>query len=194
MAPRRKAASINAPATITEATAAIARYLTLAAKVEEAKADADASLRAIEAARDDLVAPVEAELRDLFMQIRTWWTVARDDLTQGKRKSIELAGAILGDRTTPPSLKLPKGVKAEDAVRLLRGIADAFPAAQDLLRQKVDIEKPAVLRLIAQVTNPSPIRQRILELGFAAAQKEEFFIDRAAPVEPDPVIETEAAA
>ena len=197
MAPRRKASRIDAPSTIGEATTAIARYLELNAQVEQTRAKADAAIRAIEEARDLAVEPVEAEIRGLFAQLRTWWAVARGELTQGKRRSYELAGAIIGDRVTPPSLKLPKGWKADEAVDFIDGLISTWPLAADLLRVRRDLEKPALIKLLGSATSPSPMRARIVEEGFQAVQRDEFFIDRAAREAADPVIEepaTEAGA
>lgn len=191
MAPRRKAARIDAPSTITEATSAIARYLELNAQVAQTKAEADAAIRAIEEARDLAVEPVEAEIRSLFAQLRTWWAVARDELTGGKRRSIELAGAMIGDRITPPALKLPKGWKVDDAVEFLTSIAELWPTVTEFLRVRTDIEKPALIRLLSASTSVSPVRDRIVEEGFSTVQRDEFFIDRAAREPADPVIETE---
>jgi len=189
MAPRRKATRIEAPATLEEAISLIGTYLYLNATIDDVKAAKDEALRAIELASAERVAPAEAQMKDIFLQLRTWWAVARDDLTEGKRKSIELAGAIIGDRTSPPALKLPKGWKAEDAVAFMASIAETWPSAADLLRVKSDLEKPAIIKLLGSATAVGPLRDRIVEEGFTTAQKEEFFIARAVEKDPDPVVE-----
>jgi len=189
MAPRRKAARIEAPATIEQATLLVAEYLELGAQVDQTKPDADSSIRAIEAQRDLVVAPAEERMKTIFMQLRTWWTVARDDLTGGKRKSFELAGAILGDRIGNPTLKLPKAFKVEDAVAFLKSIAATWPNAKEFIRTKEEVDKPPLLKALGNVTDPAPMIERIREEGFRVEQKEEFFIDRAAPAETDPVVE-----
>lgn len=189
MAPRRKAARIEAPTTIEQATRLVAEYLELGAQVDQTKLDADSSIRAIEEQRDLVVAPAEERMKTIFMQLRTWWTVARDDLTGGKRKSFELAGAILGDRIGNPTLKLPKAFKVEDAVAFLKSIADIWPNARDFIRTKEEVDKPPLLKALGKVTDPGPMIERIREAGFRVEQKEEFFIDRAAPAETDPIVE-----
>lgn len=188
---RRKAAHIEAPATIVEATRLIAEYLELEAQIGRTMSGADDAIRQIEAIRDEQVKPVEAMMYDKFIQLRTWWAVARPDLTDGKRKSIELAGALIGDRTSPPALKLPKGMKVDQAVEFIAEIMATFPDAEQLLRTKVELEKPALLKLLGNATDPAPLRERIVEGGFRAEQKEEFFIARAADKPKDPVIEDE---
>ena len=193
MAPRRKAASIEAPQTIQEATRLIAQYLELGANVDETRAAADASIREIEAVRDETIAPTEARMKDIFMQLRTWWTVARNDLTEGKRKSIQLAGALIGDRITPPALKLPKGAKVQDLIdKVLAEFAGDFLITKHAL-DKAEIVK--TLRMTLDATDPADMlardeQRRLSEkIGFSWGQKEEFFIDRAAKAEPDPVME-----
>lgn len=189
MAPRRKAPRIDAPTTIEQATAMIAKYLDMSAMVEQTRAEADAAIRAIEEARDLAIAPTELAIRDMFAQLRTWWAVARDDMTLGNRRSIDLAGATIGERITPPALKLPKGWRVEDAVNFLDSLKTMWPIAGDFLRVRTDIEKPALIKLLSNSTSPSPMRDRILEEGFTTQQRDEFFIARAAREPADPVVE-----
>lgn len=192
--PRRKAAKIDAPSTLEEAIALIADYLDASAVVEQIRADADASIRAIEELRDARIAPAEQQLKIMFVELRTWWAVARDALTDGKRKSVELAGAIIGDRTTTPALKLPKGWKVEHVVAFIHSLAETWAAAEDLLREKLEIDKPAMIKLLGNATAVGPMVERIKEEGFAVAQRDEFFITRAADKPADPAIVEEAAA
>lgn len=183
---RRKSSTQSAPSTLSDAIDTIERYLGLIAAAENAKADADAAIMAIQAARDELVAPLKADADDLFLQLRAWWAVAGPEMTKGKAKSIELAGAMIGERTTSPSLKIPRGMKAEDAAQFIKGLVENFPSMEGLLRVKTEIEKPAVIKLLRSNTATGPVVDRIREQGFVVSQREEFFIDRAAPKAPDP--------
>lgn len=185
--PRRKAPAIAAPATISEASLQLGQYQAIAAQVEEARATADASIAAIEAERDAFVAPREQQLKEMFLQLRTWWAVAAPELTEGKRRSIELAGCIIGERTTPPALKLPKGMKAEIAVGFIQSIAETWSSAKEFLRTKTEIDKPSLIKLLGNSTAVGPMIERIREEGFRVEQKNEFFIDRAARKDADPV-------
>lgn len=166
---RRKAAKQAAPQTIGEATALLGRYADLVTQAESLRADADRALAAIEATRDAALAPIEQEAKSLFLQLRAWWGVAAPELTDGKRKSVELAGCLIGERTTPPSLKLPAGAEEAAAILIAAGWAE-------LCRIRAGVDKPAVLKALAHDAMAAPIAA----LGFAAVQKEEFFIDRAA--------------
>lgn len=189
---RRKSAPQTAPSTVDEAIDTIGRYLGKIAVIDEAKADADAAIAAIQAERDQLVAPLNVEIEDLFLQLRAWWAVAAPAMTKGKRKSIELAGALIGERTTPPSLKLPKGKKVDEMV------SDLLAAlAGDFLVTRHSLDKPAIIKALRAQIDPEDDElaierrdQQILrdKLKLTVSQRDEFFIDRAAPKDPDPEI------
>lgn len=166
--PRRKAIRQEAPQTIEEATALLGRYAGFLTEAEQLRADADAAIARIEAARDAALAPVEEEAKGLFLQLRAWWGVAGGTLTEGKRKSVELAGCLLGERTTPPSLKMPGAGDAAATVLLNAGWAE-------LCRHKVTVDKPAVLKMLGH----DAAGPQLAALGFSSVQKEEFFVDRA---------------
>lgn len=219
---RRKAPRQQAPQTIEEAAGLLGKYAGMLTEVEQLRADADAAIAEIQAARDAALAPIEEEAKAIFLQLRAWWGVAGDTLTEGKRKSHELAGCILGERTTPPSLKMPGKVE-ECAVKLLSaGLAE-------FCRIKAEVDKPAVLKALGSwpelerllrdagaddyeqlkhIANTAPADEgnalddlvarvgpvvRLQDLGFRATQKDEFFIDRAAP-KPAAVEEVREAA
>ena len=200
-ATRRKAVAQQAPQTIEEAADLAGRYAGMLTEVERLRAEADASIAQIEAARDGFIAPIEEEAKGLFLQLRAWWSVAGATLTEGKRKSYELAGCVLGVRTTPPSLKMPG--KDEVAAGLLVG-----EGLNGFVTVKLSVDKRAVLR---ELTALPQMREQLddkiqgfdegmalltrieeaekaIRLGFAPKQKEEFFIDRAAPKPANPEI------
>lgn len=197
---RRKAPPQSAPSTLPEAIAIIERYLGIDAEIAALAADADTAIATIQSARDTLIAPLKAETDDLFLQLRAWWAVAAPDMTKGARKSIELAGALIGERTTPPALKLPKGMTTNDAIKgLLEWLGGDFVVTSNRL------DKPAILRALrAEEGVEDPDDDAVLiwhrkvlveKLGLIADQREEFFIDRAAPKEPTPdVVDVPAPA
>jgi phage host-nuclease inhibitor protein Gam len=187
---RRKAPRQLAPQTIEEATTLLGRYSEILTSVETLRADADAAIAQIEAVRDTLVAPIEEEAKSIFLQLRAWWGVAGGELTEGKRKSHELAGCVLGERTTPPSLAIGKMKTAEAVAALYRRAVELRDEAEQraeaaaeadrirkLVRTKMELDKPAILRELAS----NDLGPTIVALGFSSRQKEEFFIDRAAP-------------
>jgi phage host-nuclease inhibitor protein Gam len=133
---RRKAPRQQAPQTIEEATALLGRYAGFLTEAERLRAEADQAKAAIDAARDMALAPIEQEAKGIFLQLRAWWGVAGTELTEGKRKSYEIAGCILGERTTPPSLAMP--AKDEEAATILINAE-----LSDLCRFKITVDKPA---------------------------------------------------
>lgn len=96
-ATRRKAVRQQAPQTLPEALLLIEEYADILTGIEELDADAVASIAAIKAERDKMTAPLEQRLKDIFLRLRAWWAVAAPDLTDGKRKSVDLAGCQLGE-------------------------------------------------------------------------------------------------
>lgn len=182
---RRKAPQQRAPQTIEEATDRLAEYADLILGIEELRQDADGEIAKMEAARDALVAPMEEKAKALFLELRAFWSVAGDGLTEGKRKSIELAGCQIGVRTTTPSLNTGK-MKVEDAVAMIDGLIVKADEADnvallarlfELIRVKRELDKPAILRALAA----DEIGPLLAEAGFSRKQKDEFFIDRAGP-------------
>ncbi|HYD12711.1 MAG TPA: host-nuclease inhibitor Gam family protein [Allosphingosinicella sp.] len=180
--PRRKAPRQLAPQTIEEATQLAAEYAEMQSYIEAARADTDAAIAQLQATRDALIAPVEQAAEDKFRQLRAWWGVAGGELTGGKRKSIELGGCILGERTTPPSLAIGKMKVADAVAAVLRLAASRLDSLRrnrltDLIRVKRELDKPAILKELA-TEDLGPL---LTKAGFSPKQKEEFFIDRAAP-------------
>ena len=191
-AARRKAPTQIAPQTIQEATATIDKYMAMQATVDQLKADADASIQQIEGARDAMVAPLEQAQKELFKQLRAWWAVAKDQLTEGKRKSIELAGAIIGERTNTPSLKLPKGVNQEDFIEKIRAALEE--KADSYIRTKLELDKQAIIKTLRKGED-DPMAERLATLGAAVSQADQFFIDRAGKREADPeLVDVEGGA
>ncbi len=169
-ASRRKAPKQEAPQTIEEAVAKIAEYRDTLDKVDEIKADASKSIATIEAVRDEFAAPLEQRLKDIFKELRAWWGVAAPSLTEGKRKSVLLAGCKIGERTSTPALK-HAGIKTETLIDEL-----ATLGLDELLRMSVKLDKQAC---IAAITDNTELGQVLLWLGASNQQAEEFFIDRA---------------
>jgi phage host-nuclease inhibitor protein Gam len=182
---RRKSPPVSAPSNMAEATAILCRYSMILTAVEETRAVADVSIAAIEAERDAHNKPLEEEAKDLFVQLRSWWAVAGDAVTEGKRKSTEIAGCLLGVRTTTPMLKLPKGLNVDALIdRLLASWAGR-------LIIKRALNKPVILADLRNLDSVDPDLRAIYSLwGLEASQREEFFIDRAlrAPAPADPEI------
>ena len=171
-AARRKAPALEAPSTIEEATAIAAAQAADMTAVEQMYADADASIAQIEAARDEFCKPREEAMKDRFRQLSRWWAVAGDAITEGKRKSAEIAGLEMGLRTSTPALKLPKGANADDLARQLHR------RNPTLVKVTFKIDKPVC---IAALRGPTNMRayELLVDQGLSVDQREEFYITRA---------------
>jgi phage host-nuclease inhibitor protein Gam len=182
---RRKAPRQQAPTNIEEATGLLGKYAGIVTEAEQLRADADAAIAAIEAARDQALAPIEEEAKAIFLQLRAWWAVAGDTLTEGKRKSVELAGCLVGERTTPKKVIIGK-MKVGEAIGNL-----VAAGLGQLVRWKGALDKPEILKALAD----DELQPKLAGLGFSAKQTDEFFIDRAAkaPADPEQVPLAEAA-
>lgn len=188
---RRKAPRQEAPQSIDDATALTARYIRLLDDIDRIKLEALADRDRIDALRDQAVKPLEEEAKGIFRQLRPWWASNKDDLTEGKRKSIELAGAQIGERTSTPALALPKGFNLGTFVSWLQTCG-----LNTLIREKPSVDKPACIRALRSLerTDAGPdasdadqlefslqqgLGKRLADKGASVTQKDEFFIDRA---------------
>lgn len=184
--PRRKAPKQAAPQTLDQAIALIGEYRDLNAAIEELHLDASTAIAKIEAARDGFAKPFEVRAVEIFRQLRAWWAVAAPEMTEGKRKSIALAGCTIGERTAPPALQLPKGRKAEEIVNVL---LDKLAGEYIVTRHKLD--KPAIIKALRiDVTAMDPVEDALFlhernvltdDAGLTVKQAEEFFVDWPKP-------------
>lgn len=179
MTKRRKAPAKTLPQTLKEALEKGERYLELSRQLEQMDADADTAITTIQTARDKLKLPVEQEVKQIFCDLRDWWAVASPELLDNGKKSREFGALIIGERRTPPALKHP-GAKAGDLADDLTDLE-----LEEFLRRAVNLEKAAILKALKE---DEQLATLLIWLGFKAEQKEEFFIDRAAPAEADPEI------
>lgn len=183
--PRRTAPKIAAPQTLEAAIALIAEYRDLGDKVEELNLETSAAIARIEAERDTFTKPLEVRAALIFEQLRAWWAVAAPELTQNKRKSIALAGCNIGERTSPPALKLRKVKVADLIAKMLAKKMTGY------LRITHKLDKPNAIKAI-QSGNKDGLA--LGELGAVVVQGEEFFIDwpkpKPADLTPEPPLES----
>ena len=180
---RRKSAAQEAPQTLEQAVALLGQYRDLVDMVDDLADERDRAIARIKGEYDLIAAPIGVRAQDMFRQLRAWWAVAGEELTGGKRKSAPLAGVIIGERTTPPSLQLPKGKNVDDIVAvLLAHFGDTYVVTSHKL------DKPPIIRALREPVDgldAEEDRQFLAEIavlsglcGLSVSQKEEFFIDR----------------
>ena len=192
---RRKADKLPAAQSTEEAIELLARYAEVDAILERSKVSLEEQIATLRAQRDRFDEGYKLELKVLFNQLKPWWAVAGEQLTEGKRKSIELGGCQIGHRTSTPALKL-EGLTEAEAIEHLETLG--FEAWA--IRTKKELDKPALIAALRKlgatdpdgVPNADAIDAEVLAgLGLKVSQKEEFFIARIPPVEP--AVETVAA-
>lgn len=165
MTARRRAPALAAPSSIEEAKTMLARYALLSAQANGVKAQAD---RAVATAREmeaEQLAPLEAELRQIFAALKTWWAVAGAEIA-GKRRSAELAGVEIGIRRSPAALRLPKGFTMQALIHAMLG-----KGLIGWLRIKYELDRPGIVATITG--NPA---HDLAQMGFWTEAKDEFFI------------------
>jgi phage host-nuclease inhibitor protein Gam len=171
---RSRSAAQRAPKTDEQALAIAQRRAELDAQLDAREAERTATIAATNASVDAITVPIVAEIKDLDKQLKAWWPGAAGRLTGGKRKSIEFGGCIIGERTTPPKLTFSGG---NDAAMVEAIVATGSKRLRTLLlRVKSSPEKAMFLKLLSI---GDQLSARLRQLGFAAKQTEEFFVDRA---------------
>jgi phage host-nuclease inhibitor protein Gam len=168
---RRKSAAVNAPANIQEATDMLGQYALGITTAESIRAHYDATIAKLQAERDAAIAPLETHMKDMFISLRSWWAVTCLDITDGKRKTAEIAGCLIGLRTNNPALKLPPKMTEGDAIEWL-----SEHMACDFVNFTAKLNKAALIAAIRSDANAT--KAKLLAAGFDIRQPEQFFIDR----------------
>lgn len=161
--------AFRTPRSTEAATAYLVRYAELEDAIGAIEAKRNTAIAEANAAADIESEQLLAERDALQGKLEPWWAKAAASLTQGKRKSIELGGCIVGSRSSGGGLVV---VGDEDAiVKVLQGRV----WAGDLVVTKASIDKRAVLKVL-----DGPHKKALATMGFSrAASAEAFFIKRA---------------
>lgn len=163
---------MRAVRTLAAAQAALERYAALAAARAELEAERDKQVSALCADADRELTPLLNEAAEIEAALEPWWRAAAAELTQDKRKSIELGGCTIGTKQGPSALIVAGD--EQDVVDLLSALRWAKP----FLRSKVSLEKAAIMKAL-----DGPRGAAFAELGFARKDGEESFFVKAAKVE-----------
>ncbi|MGN6270875.1 MAG: host-nuclease inhibitor Gam family protein [Sphingomonas sp.] len=133
---------VNAPTSIEQATALADRFAQLSGELETIVANRDAAIAATHATADILVSPILAEQTAITDALRAWWPGVAEQLTGGKRQSVELGGCMIGMNAGRVSLAM-RGTE-EKLLAKLKGARWAKP----LIRVKESIDKVAVRKAL----------------------------------------------
>lgn len=184
---RRKAAAIDVPATAEEALAVIEHYVILERALLEERLYAEGELDRIKAERDARMTGIEAQRRELYSALKSWWEAGGARDVAGRKRSAEFGGAKIGVRLTPPAVKFSRGVKEGAIVDWLKSIRWS-EASRFLRRPPAKLDKAA---LIKSAHDDDHVRQIFEGKGVTVEQVDEFFIDAGLDEE---AVRTELAA
>lgn len=189
MANRRKTTPADAPATLDEAIKDIVRYVEIDTGLEKLAADAKEAIARVKATHDATAKPMAVEAARLVLRLRNWWAVAGPTITEGLRKSTELAGVKIGLRMTNPACKSKEKTEALAAASL------SAAGLHQFVRIEISPNKPAILDALSALydADATPearaVAEQLKTLGFKRHQREEFFIARPETL---PTVETVA--
>ena len=167
---RRKQAALDVPASTDEARELTQAYVETERRIALARLTAEQVIDQVKAERDALLAELTAPQAGRFAALKAWWEAGGKDIA-GKKRSAELAGASIGIRTTPPAVKLAKGVKADAILTWLRGIR--WRHASRFIRTKFELDKEAIIKAAGEID----VGVVFLKQGLTVVQTDEFFID-----------------
>lgn len=162
----------RAPKSIEAAQRLLERFAAIAADRAEIEAERDKQVGAVCAEADQLLTPLIKEAEDIEAVLAPWWAAASADLTQGKRKSIELGGCTIGTKQGPSALIIAGD--EQDVIDVLGTLRWAKP----FLRSKVSLERSAIMKAL-----DGPRGAAFAELGVARKDGEETFFVKPAKVE-----------
>ena len=146
-------------------------------------AQIETAIAAVEQIRNSLIAkanqaadkelePLLAEREQLREKLAPWWRSAADELTEGKRKSIELGGCIIGTATGKESLGMPaEQAEAKTALAKTRW-------GKLLLKVTTSFDKRAITKALG-----GSQAEKLKALGFAIVPGDEEFVLRRAEQE-----------
>lgn len=169
---RRKQAALAVPTTDEGAIALLATYSEVERAVRLSAEDADAAIAAAKRRHDGLVAECAPLQRERFAALKSWWEAGGGKRTAGRNRSAELAGAKIGTRLSPRSVRLPRGTKADAIVDWLRELR--WVSASRFFRVKFTLDKDAIL---AAWPDEPHTREVFQGKGVTVDQDDEFFID-----------------
>lgn len=111
--------TIRQPRSTEAATALCERFARLDGQIAEIEEERQANIAAVNADADRASTDLIAQRDAIAAKLEPWWAGAGEDLTKGKRKSIELGGCIVGTIDGRATLAVA-GKEDETALKLLK--------------------------------------------------------------------------
>ncbi len=133
---------IRAPRSLKQATELLEQFAGLQGDIDEIEANRAACIADVNARCDTAANELLKRREAIREKLQPWWAANAAELTQGKRKSIELGGCIIGTRSGKESLGVAGDEKAIAKTLLKRAWA------KGLVRVTVSLDKAAILKAI----------------------------------------------
>lgn len=183
----------RAPQTIEQAQALCARFVERSAQAALIIQARDEKIAAANQDADTELVPITAELKDIEKQLKPFFAAKFDELTGGKRKSIELGGCYLGYRLDKASVTFAHGKDDDMAVTLRAAEMTDYVRTKHspdkvAIMKALEAERDAIALQIAAITAgeapiyegdaPRPSLSPLHDMGFAIKQGESFFLER----------------
>lgn len=131
---------IRTPKTTKAAQQLLERYADVTGQIDLIEAARTEAIAGINGDRDAELSPLLTEQSAIAGKLEIWWRAAGHALTEGKRKSIELGGCVIGSRSGRVSLGI-----AGDEKEIVKAL-QRRQWGKDMLRTTVSIDKAAVLK------------------------------------------------
>lgn len=161
---------MRVPKSLPAATALVERFALIDAELSRIEAVRTAAIVAANQVADEAGASLLVEREDLVTALGKWWPGAAPNLTKGKRKSIELAGCVIGSKSGRAKLALD--CEEEPVIAAMAKLR----WAKSLLQIKLSLRRTAILAALS-----GPRAGELGKLGFRIDDGTEmFYIERAA--------------
>lgn len=157
--------AIRKPNSVKSAERLCELYAENASQIEVIDAVRASSIADANAVADRALVPLVKERDAIAAKLEPWWDEAKDELTAGKRKSVELGGCKIGTRTGKESLGIAG--KVDDIVKKLK----ARRWAHALLRTVTSLDKAAALKALEGKRGDD-----LTALGLSAVPGDESFV------------------
>ena len=162
------ATPVRTPRSIEAAAVLLDRFAGIEQSIAAIENMRSAKLAETNAKADAAIAPLLRERTELEAKLSSWWSTAGPGLTEGKRKSIELGGCMIGSRAGRAGLALECSEKT--AIARLTPLRWAKP----LLRTRTTLDRIAVVKALAGTRGAE-----LKALGFGLSEgAESVYIER----------------
>lgn len=155
---------VNAPA--EQLTLLLERFAELGVELDLADAARTDAIAAANVAADEIALPIIKEMDEIRAAVEPWWKRNGANLLTGKRKTVELAGCMIGSKAGRASLQFTGGDDAAATAAL-----QAHRWAKPYVRVTFAPDKTAIGAALA-----GKHAKQLAELGFSKPAGAETFV------------------